>query len=177
MDSLEQLPLPFYLCIAAVAWLLQRGWQVRIEGWGIPLIAVTATAGSWYLIDPIYNDYTHYVSEVGADNLSKGFWEVLLFFISLGFMAPAMNRKINGDLIGSGSQVIQMMRNKEIEQPYFQDQVEHLSKVLFSAWAVLMAIALFRTNFNFIGLFFPYLGELCYPWSRDRIGSRVQNGV
>ena len=95
MDSLPQLPLPFYLCVAAAVWLLLRGWQMRMEGWGIPLMAVTATAGSWYLMDPIYNDYTQYLREVGPDHLSNAFWEVLLFFISLGVLTPPVNRKIN----------------------------------------------------------------------------------
>ena len=173
MDSLPQLPFPFYLCVAAVVWLLLKGWQVRMEGWGIPMMAVTATAGSWYLMDPIYNDYTQYLREVGPDHLSNGFWEVLLFFISLGLLTPPVNRKINGALMGQGSQVIRMMRNKEIEQPHFQDQITRLSKVLFVAWAGLMVIALYRVKFDVIGIFFPYLGGKADPWGRDRLGGGI----
>ena len=173
MDSLPQLPFPFYLCVAAVVWLLLMGWQVRMEGWGIPMMAVTATAGSWYLMDPIYNDYTQYLREVGPDHLSNGFWEVLLFFISLGLLTPPVNRKINGALMGQGSQVIRMMRNKEIEQPHFQDQITRLSKVLFVAWAGLMVIALYRVKFDVIGIFFPYLGGKADPWGRDRLGGGI----
>jgi len=170
MDSLSELPLPFYLCIAASVWLLSKGWSLRFEGWGIPLIGVVVTAGTWYLLDPLYNDYNQYLREVGPDNLSKAFWEVLIFFISLGFLAPVMNHKINSDLVGGGSQIIQMMRNKEIEQPVFQDQIARLGAVLILAWMLLMAVALVRVNFDFIGLFFPYLGEKAQPWARDRIG-------
>ena len=173
MDSLSLLPFPFYLCIAIAAWLLMRGWQMRMEGWGIPLMTVVVTAGTWYLFDPIYNDYENYLKEVGEENLSKGFWEVLIFFICLGVMAPVLNRKINGDLMGSGSQVIQMMRNKEIEKPHFQDQISRLSAALLLAWMVLMAIALIRVKYDFIGIFFPYLGEKAQPWARDRIGAGI----
>lgn len=173
MDSLSLLPFPFYLCIAIAAWLLTRGWQMRMEGWGIPLITVVVTAGTWYLFDPIYNDYEKYLKEVGEENLSKGFWEVLIFFICLGMMAPILNRKINGDLMGSGSQVIKMMQNKEIEQPHFQDQISRLSGALLLAWMVLMAIALIRVKYDFIGIFFPYLGEKAQPWARDRIGAGI----
>ena len=173
MDSLPQLPLPFYLCVAAVVWLLLKGWQMRMEGWGIPLMATAATAGSWYLLDPIYNDYSQYLREVGEGNLSNAFWELLLFFIVLGVLAPNVNRKINGDLMENGSQVIRMMCNKEIEQSHFQDQIARLSKVLFVAWAGLMVIALLRVNFDVIGIFFPYLGEKADPWARDRIGGGI----
>jgi hypothetical protein len=172
MDS-TALPLPFYLCLAAVVWLLLRGWQMRMEGWGIPLMATAATAGSWYLMDPIYNDYTQYLREVGPDHLSNAFWEVLLFFVSLGMLTPPVNRKINGALMGQTSQVIQMMRNKEIEQPHFQDQITRLSKVLFVAWAGLMVIALYRVDFDVIGIFFPYLGVKADPWGRDRLGGGI----
>ena len=173
MDSLPDLPLPFYLCVVAVVWLLMKGWNMRIEGWGIPLMATVATAGSWYLIDPIYNDYSEYLSKVGEGNLSNAFWEVMLFFISLGVLAPPIHRKINRDLIGRESQVIQMMRNKEIEQPHFQDQITRLSRVLFLCWSGLMIIALTRVNFNVIGIFFPYLAAKVDPWGRDRIGGGI----
>jgi len=175
MDFALAFPFPFYLCVVAVLWLFLRGWQVRVEGWGIPMMAVTATAGSWYLMDPIYNDYTQYVREVGECNLSNGFWEVLLFFISLGVLSPVMNRKINADLPGRGSQVIQMMRNKEIEQPHFQEQITRLSTALFLTWAGLMVIALFRVDFDFMGMFFPYLseGDKPQPWGRNRIGGGI----
>lgn len=175
MDSFSVLPFPFYLDIAAVLYLLWHSWQVRMEGWGVPLMIVTVTAGSWYLMDPVYNDYGQYVREVGESSLSSAFWEVLLFFVSLGVLAPAMNRKINSDLPGRSSQVIQMMRNKEIEQPHFQDQISRLSTVLFVAWAGLMIIALLRVDFDFIGMFFPYLssGVKPQPWGRNRIGGGI----
>jgi hypothetical protein len=175
MDSLSQLPFPFYLCVTVAAWLLLRGWQVRMEGWGIPLMTVAVTAGIWYLMDPIYNDYEHYLKEVGSENLSKGFWEVLVFLLSLGFLAPLINQKMNGDLRGNGSQVLQMMRSKEIEQPHFQDQISRLSAALLLAWAVLMAIALVRVNYDIVGIFFPYLGEKAQPWARDRIGTGIDS--
>jgi hypothetical protein len=144
-----------------------------MEAWGIPLIAVAATAGSWYLMDPLYNDFSGYVREVGLENLSNGFWEVLIFLISLGVLAPVMNKKFNSEFSSGGSQVFHMMRNKEIEQPYFQNQVDQLSSALIKAWGILMLIALYRVNFDFVGIFFPYLGEKAQPWGRDRIGGGI----
>lgn len=168
----SQFPLPFYLSFAAVLWLLLRGYQVRNEGWGIPLMVVAATAGSWYLMDPVYNDYSFYVQEVGEGNLANAFWEVLIFLISLGMFSPGMNRKINAEMEGRGSQLLRIIKNKGIEQSQFQDQIAKLGIVLFSAWSILMLIALLRIDFDFLGLFFPYLssGEKPQPWDRGRVG-------
>lgn len=169
MDS-ASLPLPFYLCVAAVVVLLVRSWKVRGEAWGIPMMVVTITAGSWYLIDPLYNDYNQYLREVGPENLSYGFWEVLIFFITLGALSPLMNKKINGKLPRKQSQILQMMKDKEIETPQFQDKITELAIYLFIAWALLMVIALFRVDFDFVGLFFPFIGEKAQPWARGRVG-------
>lgn len=172
MDNIAIFPIPFYLCVAGVLLLLLRGLQVCNEGWGIPLIVVTATAGSWYLMDPIYNDYAQYILAVGERNLTNAFWEVLIFLISLGILSPGMHRKINADLTGESSHLLRMVKNKEIEQPYFQDQITRLGVALFTAWAVLMQIALVRVDFDVLGMFFPYLSshDKPQPWIRDRVG-------
>jgi hypothetical protein len=124
-------------------------------------------------MDPVYNDYSQYVREVGESNLSNGFWEVLIFFISLGVLSPAMNRKMNSDLQGRTSQVLHMMRNKGVEQPHFQDQISRLGMSIFILWAGLMLIAVWRVDFDFIGIFFPYMGEKAQPWGRNRIGAGI----
>jgi hypothetical protein len=175
MDALSQLPFPFYLCVVTTVWLLLRGWRVRMEAWGIPLMTVVITAGTWYLMDPLYNDYELYLKEIGEENLARGFWEILIFLLGLGFLAPLINQKINHDLRENCSQVLLMMRSKEIEQPHFQDQIGKLSTALILAWAALMVIALIRVNYDFVGIFFPYLGEKAQPWARDRIGTGIDS--
>jgi len=172
---LESASLPFlyYVCVIIVITMGLNAWKLRAQAWGVPLLAVIATAGSWYLIDPIYNDYSRYVSEVGAESLNDAWLEVLLFFISLGILSPVLNRTINKDLATGQSQIFQMMRHRSIEEPFFQDQITELAKIFVSVWCLLMVIALFRTNFDVVGLFFPYLGEKASPWGRDRIGSGV----
>lgn len=167
------LPLPFYLCVIAVGVLSWRAWQGRTEGWGIPMMAVLGTAGVWYIGDVIYNDYAAYVSKFQTGPLDAAWWEVLLFFISLGILVPVMNRKINADLVGKESHVLQMMRDREVDTENFQNQVSMIGMALLVPWLLLMALALLRTNFNFIGLFFPYLAEKAEPWSRDRIGAGI----
>jgi hypothetical protein len=83
-----------------------------------------------------------------------------------------MNKKINGDL-EPRSQIFQMMRNLTIDTDQFQNQVSLIVKVLIGPWVMLMALALIRTDFDIIGLFFPYLGKKSNPWGRDRIGGGI----
>ena len=171
MDDSVTLPLPYYLCVAAALFLGIRAWKLRWEGWGIPMLIVIATAGAWYLIDPIYNDYSLYVRHVGVVQLNNAWWEVFLFFVSLGVITPAVTRKINADQSGRGSQILKMIKDREIDQLAFQDQIARLTMLIFTVWSLLMVIALIRVNFDFVGLFFPYLGEKVDPWGRDRIGA------
>ena len=173
MDSPIALPFPYYLCVAAVLFLLWKGWEARDMAWGIPFMAVVATAGTWYLIDPVYNDYSAYIRNVGEETLYEAFWEIFLFFMSLWLITPAVNTRINGNLPEKQSQIFRMIRAREIETPQFQDQVATLAKSILIAWCVLMVLALFRVKFDFIGLFFPYLGEKASPWGRDRIGTGI----
>ena len=173
MDSVVTLPIPYYLCVVAVIYLLWKGWKSRWEAWGIPMLAVAGTTGIWYLLDPIYNDYDRYIREVGAENLTNGCWEILLFLAVLGVFIPKISNRINADLEGRKSQIFQMIRDREIDTPQFQDRIAALTVVILVAWGMLMVIALFRVNFDIVGLFFPYLGEKAQPWARDRIGTGI----
>ena len=167
------LPFPFYLCILAVLSLAWTAWQRRDEGWGIPMLAVVGTAGVWYIGDVLYNDYGSYQKQFGEEPLIAAWWEVLLFFLALGILTPIMNRKINGDLVNEGSRILWMMQHDAIDQEQFQDQISAIGRLLLWPWIILMALGLFRTKFDVIGMFFPYLGEKADPWARDRIGSGI----
>ena len=166
------LPLPFYLCCLAAAVLGIRAWMGRTEGWGIPMGVVVATASAWYIGDALYNEYAEYVQIQGQESLTAAWWEVLLFYIALGVLVPVMNRKINGDL-EPRSQIFQMMRNLTIDTDWFQNQVSLIAKLLIGPWILLMALALVRTDFDVIGMFFPYLGIKADPWARGRLGGGI----
>ncbi len=144
---------------------------MRLEGYGIPLMAVTATVGAWYLIDPIYNGYDQYVREIGEETLTKAWWEIVLFLFAFWVAVPAMHRRMNHAIGEQKSVIFEMMAKREIDTLDFQDQIEKLASVVLLSWVGLMLIALVHTNYNFIGLFFPYLGDVENPWQRDRIGT------
>jgi hypothetical protein len=173
MSESVSLPLPYYLCLLTVIGFSWRAWKCRDEAWGIPLLVVYATAGAWYLLDPIYNEYSLYVRTFGEGLLLSGWWEVFLFLISLSLFVPMINRKINGQIINFQSQVFNAIRSNRIDSEEFQDQVERLSRSLLIAWIFLMTIALIRVNFS-LGLFFPYfLEDVLSPWRRGRIGGPI----
>jgi hypothetical protein len=144
----------------------------RTEGWGIPMGAVLATASAWYIGDALYNEYAEYVQIQGPDSLIYAWWEVLLFFVAFGVLVPVVNRKINGDL-EPRSQIFEMMRNLTIDTDQFQNQVSLITKLLIGPWIFLMVLALIRTNFDIVGIFFPYLGMKANPWGRNRLGGGI----
>ena len=166
------LPLPFYLCCLAAAVLGIRAWKGRTEGWGIPMGAVIATSSAWYLGDALYNEYAEYVQIQGAESLTNAWWEVLLFFIAFGVFVPVINKKINRDL-EPRSQILEMMKNLTIDTEQFQNQVSFITKVLIGPWILLMVLALIRTDFDVVGMLFPYLGEKANPWRRNRLGGGI----
>ena len=168
----EPLPLQFYLCCLSVGVLFCCAWRERERAWGIPAMAVTATAAAWYLGDPLYNDYTGYFQTAGEAALSKAWWEVLLFFISFGILAPLINQRMNGGL-EMRSRLFRMIRNREVDEGAFQAQITKTARILILPWLILMMLALLRTDFDFIGIFFPYLGEKAEPWGRDRMGGGI----
>ena len=170
MPEAPSLPIPYYLCVIAVGYYAWIAWKRREEAWGIPMIVVLATAGSWYLLDPLMNEYSLYVGVFGDELMSTAWWEVLLFFISLGILCPIIHRKMNAKLEVQQSQVLRMMRDKAIDLDQFQDKITSICNLLLPVWLILMVIALIRTEWDIKGLFFPYLGNHAEPWGRDRLG-------
>ena len=173
MPESAHLPFPFFLCVVTVLALAWQAWTARTKAWGIPMLAVIGTAGVWYLGDPIYNDYGGYVQMFGEGPLNAAWWEVLLFFLSLAWLVPVMNGKINKDLPVQESNVFRMMREHSVDEDWFQIQVDAIGKALLTPWILLMALGLIRTKFDVIGMFFPYIGDRADPWARDRIGGGI----
>lgn len=166
------LPLPFYLSCLAAAVLGIRAWMGRTEGWGIPMGVVIATVSAWYIGDPLYNEYAEYVQIQGPESLTNAWWEVLLFFIAFGVLVPVLNRKINGDLEPQ-SKILEMIKNLTIDTDWFQNQVALIVKLLIIPWILLMTLALIRSKFDVVGMFFPYLGVKATPWARGRLGGGI----
>jgi hypothetical protein len=68
-----------------------------------------------------------------------------------------------------------MMRERAVDTLGFQNQLLLISRTLLFPWLLIMGLGLARTDFDFTGLFFPYLGEKADPWARDRIGTGIDS--
>jgi hypothetical protein len=66
-----------------------------------------------------------------------------------------------------------LMHHGGIENSEFQRRLDMAMGIISGVWVLLMMVALLRTNFDFLGLFAPYVSGLAYPWARDRIGGNL----
>ena len=164
-------PLPFWLCCGAIVAFGTYFFVMREEGWGIPALAVLGTIAVWYVGDAIYNDYNAYLMEIGEDAMDAAWWQVFLFLCTFGLLVQPVSNRFNRRYAGNKSQIFKLMKTRGWQNPGFQKQLDTACNLLAVVWLILMAIALVRVDFDFAGLFAPYLGHKAYPWARGRIGS------
>jgi len=170
MDILFQLPFPFHLSAFLLVMLLLVAWQKRYLGWGGPMGAVLATVAAWYHGDALYNDYEEYREIMGDAALVAGWWQVLIFLIAFGVLVPLAHSVLNSHHRGRKSHLMIYLETRRLEHPLVQHQIDKLIMLMTGAWGVLMFIALLLVDFNFTGLFAPYLDGKDNPWSRRRVG-------
>jgi hypothetical protein len=170
MDESTAFPSAFY--ISFLIWLVVGAfaWKLRDTGIGIPMGVVLGTIGIWYFGDAIYNDYSVYVLRVGTQYLDAAWWQVALFVGAFGVFAPVVHRMVNSKLLGQRSQFLYLMQQGGIANPEFQRRLDVAARLLITVWVFLMLIALYRTDFNFMGLFVPFASGGVNPWSRGRVG-------
>ncbi|MBP6602449.1 MAG: hypothetical protein KA250_11630 [Verrucomicrobiales bacterium] len=171
--SLTHFPFPFWaaflLTIGTGAWF----WKQLQIGYGLPGLAVLGTVFIWYFGDAIYNDYSLMKLKFGDETLAAAWWEVALFVTSFTFFVPHVHRGMNRKLKQKRSEILRFAAGREIESRAFQQSIDRFLVALVVAWIPLMALAMLRTNFDYVGLFFPWLGHKAEPWGRDRIGGGI----
>jgi hypothetical protein len=175
MDTLFQLPFPFHLSALVLVMLLLVAWQQRYLGWGAPMGAVLATVAAWYHGDALYNDYEEYRILMGDAALSSGWWQVLIFLIAFGLLVPLVHGMMNSRYHGRRSNLMIYFETRRLEHPIVQHQIDKLTMLMAGAWGLLMLIALLLVDFNFLGLFAPYLEGKDNPWSRRRVGGGLDS--
>jgi len=148
-------------------------WKHRNDGWGLPMGMVLGTVAFWYHGDALYNDYENYRTLMGDDSLAAGWWQVLLFIVALGLLTPLMHRYVNHRYLPKRSHIILYLTTSQLDNVRLQKKIDQLFKVMLITWLILMGIAIFRTNYNVMGMFAPYLTEKAYPWYRSRIGGGI----
>lgn len=170
-ETLSILPLPFWLALFALVFFGFKAWSLRETTVGIPMLMVLFTVAVWYFCDAFYNDYTEYVQTMGRPALALAWWEVFLFICAFGTIAPAVHHSFNRKYLGRKSNILYLFRHGVASVDKFETQIDSICRVLAVFWVIIMFIALVRTDFDFQGLFMPYLGDKADPWSRGRVGS------
>ena len=173
MDHLFDFPPPFFLSIVALAGFSVQAWGNRYRGWGLPMGAVLGTVAIWYHGDAIYNDYESYRMLIGDAALQAAWWQVLLFIMAFGLTAPLVHQWLNYKLDGRRSRLMNYIDTRHLEKPATQRQIDRLTQVALFVWLLLMSVALIRVQFDFVGLFAPYLGNKASPWGRGRLGGGI----
>jgi hypothetical protein len=173
MDNPVSFPVSLYIALAVTGVAAVYSFSLRKQAIGIPMVAVVATVSAWYFGDAFYNDYEKYAITLGAEILDAAWWQVVLFLVGFCVFAPVLNRWINNKLLGQESQFLSIFHAGGLEQMDFQERITRANGILVGAWISLMFIALMQTNFDFVGLFAPYLGVKTHPWSRGRVGGGI----
>jgi hypothetical protein len=173
MDALFELPVPYFISLLVLIGFAIQGWMARRSAYGLPMIMVLGTVAAWYHGDAIYNDYSEYVEEIGTNALDTAWWQVLLFVVCFGLLAPAFHSMINRSLAGRRAYSMHYLETNALESPRMQHRIDVVAASMLAAWIGLMAVALTRVNFDFLGLFAPYLGRSADPWSRGRMGGGI----
>ncbi|MGB2267004.1 MAG: hypothetical protein ACPIB0_09240 [Akkermansiaceae bacterium] len=172
--NFSPLPSSFYISLLGLVIFSLYAWKHRREGWGLPMLAVLGTVAVWYHGDGLYNDYELYKMQIDEGSLNAAWWQILLFVVTFGLLVPPIHRAVNEPLLGRRSTLMLYTETPRIKHPAVQHQIDQLGKALLVAWLILMAIALYRTNFNFGGIFMPYLeGIKSKMWARSRVGGGI----
>ena len=164
-------PTAFYVALVLLGVAFVYAWRQRELGVGIPMGAVLGTVAIWYFGDAFYNDYASYSRNIGEQYVEAAWWQVALFLAAFLLFVPLLHSSMNRSLFSHRSAFWALMRSGGVENKEFQRRLEIATRLILGVWIFLMFIGLVRTNFDFLGLFAPYISGKVNPWGRARIGA------
>lgn len=170
--ALGVLPLGFWISLAILLAVMSYCWTHRREPWGIPALAICGTVFMWYHGDALYNDYAKYSVRVPGEAVDAAWWQVTGFLICFAAIAPLLYRQFNRRVGKQASRVYALAASND-PLVGIRRLVPRLFGVAAAAWFVVVGVALTRTEFDFVGLFLPWLDHLAQPWARNRIGTGI----
>jgi hypothetical protein len=168
---------PFAFWVVGALFVVGVFWASRWvrQGIGLPVIAVLATVGAWYVGDVLYNDYTgDYAKSFARGTLENAWWQVALFLTVFMILAPLLHRLFNARYLPAGSQVFRMQKSG-VGQSQFQHSLRRFFWGCATVWVVLIFLAVRRLHGDILNYFLPFLGERSDPWQRE--GGRIGIGI
>jgi hypothetical protein len=177
MAVLVHLPWEFWLALAVLLAVAGWGWSHRAQGWGLPTIAVCLTSIVWYHGDALYNDYLiNYARNFSPQVLSRAWWQIILFALSLGLFVSSVPKLLNRKYAGNPSEV-EALGSGRHSLAAAQPAIINLAHVLALSWAGILVVALWRTGGNLLGLVAPYFGNMAYPWARGQFAESLFDSI
>ncbi len=173
-ETLLMLPPGFWVAVGLLLFgAIWASGQVK-SGSGLPVLAILATVGVWYVGDVLYNDYRgDYVQKFSPTTLSTAWWEVAWFLAMFLALTPIAHHLANGRYLHQGSQVSRMLITGADERS-FQLKLNQLFWGCVTVWLVLAVLAVLRVGIHEAPYyFFPFLGHKAEPWGRGRIGGGI----
>ena len=162
----------FWISLIVLLVVSGYAWSNRREPWGVPAIALCGTVFVWYHCDALYNDYAKYTTRMSAEAVDAAWWEVSGFLICFAVTAPLVYHRFNPAAGKRASHLYALVAGND-PLAGIRRLVPRLLGLAAGAWAMLMGVALIRTNFDFVGLFVPWIDHLAQPWGRGRIGNEM----
>ena len=174
-QTLIALPLPFWWVVILLAggavWAM---FQMR-GGLGLPTLIVLVTVTSWYVFDPLYNDYlVNFVSTFTPEVMNAAWWQVALFVAMFLVLTPLVHQWINARELNGSSQVLKLLKTG-VDQPLFQSRLQPVLKACLVLLVVLGIWAALRLGDQTLYYYFPFLGYRANPWGRGRIGAGIDS--
>jgi hypothetical protein len=172
--NFEFFPISFYVTVILIGIGVAICGQGLRQGWGLPGIVVMLTVAVWYVGDAIYNDYEAYFWEFGRETLENAWWQVALFVLTFLALVKPIHDGMNRSLSGHLSFAMKSYERKLLNEEELQRQIDRVFNVLLPVWLVLMLVALWRVNWDFLGLLTPYFsGRRAVAWERGRVGGQL----
>jgi hypothetical protein len=167
--SFHAFPIGFWVSIVALVGASYSAWINRRKSWAIPTAAVCATVFVWYHGDVLYNDYTEYLDRFPVETIDTAWWQVTSFLFCFWALAPLVHRAVNRSVLGKPSAVTSLLAGR-IDLNQWQPFLPPMLSGFAAIWAGISIAALMRTDFDWQGVFFPWMGHLAEAWERERIG-------
>jgi hypothetical protein len=170
--DLFSFPFGFWLSLAALAAIAFYAWNQRNEAWGLPALAVCGTVMVWYHGDVLYN-YKAVAETFSYEVVAAAWWQVVLFVASFALFAPLLHRIINPAKIGRTSTVMALLAGPRALM-WLQRTLPATLRPLAAVWLSVNVVGLIRTDFDWEGMYMPWLGHLAKPWERGLVGGDIE---
>jgi hypothetical protein len=171
MNDILQFPLAFWISLAVLLGVACLGWLHRLQGWGVPAMAVCFTVIAWYHGDAIYNDYNQtYAKSFTPEVLNRAWLELAWFGLWLGGFSCFVPGLANRNLRGRISRV-EVLRTNGRALNQLQPAITEAGYAVAAVWLLFFGFSLWRTNWDVLGLVAPYLGQNTTAWGRGQIAS------